>query len=314
MTEHDNTRGDAPREEESRAFRFRTLTGETLAAELLRVRLTDENEEQRCSLLFSMDWDTYRQLARGEWMGLHGYARDGAAEAGFDAGRPIELAAVLKPAVMAAALGTEPEAEQTSAILLGETDASAMLRQSESWLVTEAKQQVVLPEELAGGSLKRGYRTMWAERRDGGLAPVSHRASLSEVVLQALEGMGLAYERLTDDLIRLSCTGENGTWIALVRTDEEEGLCLVYSVFPEPVPEERRAEAAIFFVQENYDLTAGSFEMDGEDGEVRFRTSLAAGSVGMTVAMFTRLFDVNVSTMDRYFAAIEDGIVNGFAE
>ncbi|MFB9326166.1 hypothetical protein ACFFSY_09605 [Paenibacillus aurantiacus] len=79
-------------------------------------------------------------------------------------------------------------------------------------------------EELAGGSLKRGYRTMWAERQDRPSAPPPSVPSLSDTAELAFKGMGLAYERLTDDLVRLSFTGENGAWIVLVRMDEEEGL------------------------------------------------------------------------------------------
>lgn len=314
MAERDKNGGASSYEGADPAFGFRTLTGDTLEARLIRVRLTGDAKGSECSLLFGMEWDAYRQLASGEWMGLLGFARGGESEKGFEEGKLVELRAILKPAVMAAALGSDPDAEQMIAMLLGEGEASTMLRQSESWLVTEVKQQVDLPEELAGGSLKRGYRTTRAAQRSVQTASASSRASLEEIVRQALAGRGLTYERLTDELIRLSYAGENGAWIVLIRTDEEQGLCMIYSVFPEKIPEEMRPEAAVYLMEENYDLAVGGFELDGSDGEVRYRTSLAVSSEGMSAALFMRQFDMNVAAMDRYYPALEDGFENGFAE
>jgi len=48
------------------------------------------------------------------------------------------------------------------------------------------------------------------------------------------------------------------------------------SLFPALAPAKKRTACAELLTRINYDLLHGCFEMDFEDGEIRFRTSIGA--------------------------------------
>ncbi|HST05674.1 MAG TPA: YbjN domain-containing protein [Chloroflexia bacterium] len=68
--------------------------------------------------------------------------------------------------------------------------------------------------------------------------------------------------------------GQNGRWGCLGRVDEEKQLVLFYSYCPIKAPEEKRPILADFLTRANYGLYVGNFEMDYNDGEIRYKTSL----------------------------------------
>ena len=98
--------------------------------------------------------------------------------------------------------------------------------------------------------------------------------------------------------------GNNGemTCFAQVRPDLEQFI--FYVVMPMRVPEEMRAAMAEFLTRANYGLVVGNFEMDYEDGEVRYKTSLDVEDTEATTELLRHIVYANVTTMDRYLPGI----------
>jgi hypothetical protein len=69
-------------------------------------------------------------------------------------------------------------------------------------------------------------------------------------------------------------SGPLGTWRFYAQVVDEQQLLLLYSICPLRVPEERRAEVSHFLTRVNYGLSAATFELDFDDGEVRCKTVL----------------------------------------
>jgi hypothetical protein len=67
-------------------------------------------------------------------------------------------------------------------------------------------------------------------------------------------------------------SGVWGTWKFYAQVAEEHDVVLFYSICPLRVPEELRLEAAHFLTRANYGLATGNFELDFEDGEIRYKT------------------------------------------
>jgi hypothetical protein len=67
-------------------------------------------------------------------------------------------------------------------------------------------------------------------------------------------------------------SGVWGTWKFYAQVVNEHDLVLFYSICPLRVPEELRLEAAHFLTRANYGLATGNFELDFEDGEIRYKT------------------------------------------
>ncbi|MGG1517106.1 YbjN domain-containing protein [Paenibacillus oryzisoli] len=283
---------------------FLTLTGANLESELTQVALSAAGDETVCRLRLRVSWDVYQDIVRDAWMGLHASSQQQDQEAALEAGRDVELRVVLRHTMLATALRCGTEAEHVLQALLEDSPSGQRLRCSECWLITEVLQQLEVPAELAGGTLKKGYRTQWASGEQ--VLPFAAKPSLHETVESFMAQVDLDFDWVDDDIGRCMYSGRNGSWAVLVRTDEAQQLCLVYSVYPVSVPEAQKAELAVYLNEENYDLVVGNFELDPSDGELRYRTSLDVEQAALTPALFQRLFATNVAMMDYYFQELAE--------
>ena len=73
--------------------------------------------------------------------------------------------------------------------------------------------------------------------------------------------------------IRGVMSGDHGRWEWLACTEQESGLSFC-SLFPINVPARQRPAAAEYLMRANDGLMPGHFEMDFQDGQVRYLTNL----------------------------------------
>ncbi len=105
-------------------------------------------------------------------------------------------------------------------------------------------------------------------------------------------------------LLRLNHWGENGRFSCQAEINEDQQIFYFYSYFPVNVPPEKRADVAEFITRANYGMRVGNFELDYEDGEVRFKTSVDVENVEMSQALVSNHVYANVWTMDRYLPGL----------
>lgn len=133
--------------------------------------------------------------------------------------------------------------------------------------------------------------------------------------------------------------GQNGRWGCLGRVDEDKQLVLFYSYCPIKAPEDKRPILADFLTRANYGLYVGNFELDYNDGEIRYKTSIdvegnksieeeapadstpANGAksteavtsepVELSFALMKRLVYNNVGVMDKYMPGIMAVVYGG---
>ncbi|QGQ93747.1 YbjN domain-containing protein [Paenibacillus psychroresistens] len=299
-------------------IQFNSLAGEILETRATMLSLSWKNDKPQFTLLFEVSKMTYETILSQESFGLYPNVRTGGAEIEFTPSNPIELNVVLRQPLSDAFVARGEDIEDVLACLLQpDQKAGGALINSESWLATEVKQLIELPGDLVNkGSLKSGYRTAWIDilidKRTTSVVSEIEEASLvvslNEVIESYFSAKEWAFERLDDSLLRLAVKGEQGDWVTLVQTDEEDQRCIVYSVYPDLVPESRREAMAAILTQENYEMPVGNFEMDLTDGEVRFRTSIEVVKHQFTSEWFERMFMVNISITDGYFALISGEI------
>ena len=217
------------------------------------------------------------------WFNLAPGDRDGR----IAPGRKVEVECALRADVAAGA------AVAAIAYALAAGDPASPYTCTESWRALNVVQRVPLPDGVTG-VLRSGFQTVWAESQAGEVAaplPI-------DVIARVARRHGLVLDHLGDGLYRAATP----RWPVLIRLDDDR--CAVYSVHPRRVPPARRGAAAAWCVQQNYDLTVGGFELDLEDGEVRFRTSLDTGGEPLTDALFDRLLVANLVVMDARFDEI----------
>jgi hypothetical protein len=107
-----------------------------------------------------------------------------------------------------------------------------------------------------------------------------------------------------EDMLTLGFQGQSGSWRCLASVDEEREWLTFYSALPANVPSEKRPAIAEFVTRANFGLVLGNFELDFEDGEVRFKTSIDVEGGDLTTKMVENLIYSNVLAMDRYFPGL----------
>lgn len=146
---------------------------------------------------------------------------------------------------------------------------------------------------------------------------IESTAKNTEQLLSMLEHKKLKYtvQERTDARthILLHFTGEDlpMTLHIILRTDRQ--IASVFSVMPFQIAEERRTDAALAVTAANHGLIDGSFDLNMQTGEIRFRlTSCYIGTV-LTEDLFSYLMFVSAETVDRYndrFEALNNGTLD----
>ncbi len=136
--------------------------------------------------------------------------------------------------------------------------------------------------------------------------PTRRQGTILDTAVAALNTDALPFTRLEGtDILATDWAGENGAWMCYVHAQERDGQLLIYSVATEAVPAERRPAVAEFLTRVNYYMAIGNFEMDYDEGEVRYKTSVDVEGDHLSVAMARRLLKINVATMDLFLPGIE---------
>jgi hypothetical protein len=107
-------------------------------------------------------------------------------------------------------------------------------------------------------------------------------------------------------------SGPLGTWKFYAQVVDEQDLILLYSVCPLRVPADRRSEVSQFLTGANYGLAGGNFELDFEDGEIRYKTALHLQGDGLDRTIVKRLVRSNGMAMETYLPGI-GAVITGTA-
>ncbi|MGK7946364.1 MAG: YbjN domain-containing protein, partial [Microcystaceae cyanobacterium] len=127
-------------------------------------------------------------------------------------------------------------------------------------------------------------------------------SNLFEPVIQYFEDDDWKFMEVSPgEALKMGVSGRNGEYDCYAITNEERQTFRFVSQVPIKVPEEQRVLMAEFLTRANYGLSIGNFEMDFEDGEIRYKTSIDVEGDRLTPALVENLVNINVITVDRYF-------------
>lgn len=271
---------------------FRTPIGPPVRVHVTKLVVEDDGGVRSVAAEGAVDWPTYLRIRDEELFTYFPAVRT--EQAAFEEGGEVELRLRLRPSVAAALARRNLGVDVLLAGLIdpGSHDDVA-LAWSESWLVAELKQQVTLPESLQDeGTLKVGMRTRWAAGETA--APLEAAESAAETIRLLLEVRGWRYDRVQDGLFRIPMGRDDLRWMSLATVDADQPVVGFYSVYPWNVDAKVRERVAGYLVDLNYQLILGSFDMDMDDGEIRFRTSLVAPNQRLDAAAFGAMMDAHI--------------------
>ncbi|WP_168500143.1 YbjN domain-containing protein [Anabaena sp. UHCC 0204] len=107
-----------------------------------------------------------------------------------------------------------------------------------------------------------------------------------------------------EDSLLLAFEGDNGRWNCYAKVREEQKQFVFYSICPVQISEDKRLTIAEFITRANYGMINGNFEMDFNDGEIRYKTSIDVDGDQLSYALIKNLVYANVTMMDEYLPGI----------
>jgi hypothetical protein len=141
-----------------------------------------------------------------------------------------------------------------------------------------------------------------------------------EVIIDILKTKHWDYKQteVNPPTIRWEYTGDHGKWSIYLRYIPAVTTLVCYSVFPVDAPLHRRTEMLTLITRLNVMVTGGSFQMDLDDGEILFKTSLFFDNIELTHALVGNIIEQNLKLMNQCFrgmmavmykkCSVEDGI------
>ena len=142
---------------------------------------------------------------------------------------------------------------------------------------------------------------------------------IADVVTEFLDSQEWPYAPLDPEIIenyeagiRTAFNGQNGQFDCLGLIDEDKRMFIFYTFAPIQVPVEKIVDMMEFVTRANYDMYIGNFEIDLDDGELRFKASVDFDESMATQSIVKGIVFMSVLMMDRYWPGIvrilEDGI------
>ena len=123
--------------------------------------------------------------------------------------------------------------------------------------------------------------------------------------IEKIEGRG--------DMLRTGYRSREGdAWPCFAKVREEEAQFIFYSVYPEIVSPAKMALVGEFLHRANLGLTLGNFELDWDEGEIRFKTSVDFEGMDLTTVLMYPVVYANVAQMEHYFDALSQ-VIEGTA-
>jgi hypothetical protein len=145
----------------------------------------------------------------------------------------------------------------------------------------------------------------WVEASETPLPAATANIPIYQAMLTFFSEDDWAFTKLKGEpTLRLAAQGNHGQWDCYAKALDERSQFVFYSICPTPAPEAKRAPVSEFLARANYGLVLGNFELDFDDGEIRYKTSLDATHQPIRSAAIKQLVYTNIMTMDQYLPGL----------
>ena len=124
------------------------------------------------------------------------------------------------------------------------------------------------------------------------------------IIGQALEELfkreNWNYQKRSDRTYYFGFRGESNRFDFWAIIHEKGDILTIYAIVPILVPDEKKPVIYDFLHRANYDLMLGNFEIDGRDGEIRYKVSQDFCNTTPSLEILDRMIDCALSMVDRY--------------
>lgn len=128
------------------------------------------------------------------------------------------------------------------------------------------------------------------------------------MLLQSTESVlnkhGWQFYDLGNTTLRIDVNGKTANWAVIVKCIDEDQQFVVYSVCGNKPTQDKYTVMQEFLTRANFGLRIGNFELDLQDGEIRFKTSIQFAGEVQADLMIEQCLLINIMTMERYLPGI----------
>jgi len=126
-----------------------------------------------------------------------------------------------------------------------------------------------------------------------------------ETLIQLLDERDVRYVSIDEEQsVVTDLKGEVASYRVLAKVNTEAEVFQVLGCFPVWVPEGSRSDIAEAVARANFGLEVGKFELDMDDGELRYQISQLLTDGLLEEAVIDRIITVTVTLLDTYVPAV----------
>lgn len=107
-----------------------------------------------------------------------------------------------------------------------------------------------------------------------------------------------------DNWTRSNYSADNAKFDVVLDAREESQVFFVYIYFPLNVPQKNRVDVSELLTRINYNLKIGNFELDMDDGQIRYKVSVDIEGSELVAKMVHNMVNVALSTSDTYIPTV----------
>jgi hypothetical protein len=244
-------------------------------------------------------------LSTESWLALSVKQQQESGETGY---RTIWADITASAFVLAATDGSSDQVNNAIANFFKESieaNLPAVTREATSQIAEEMTNYFKQVADTSLEGLTNSVTSILQEELEAGFkSPATDRQFFEEIV-NFFEEDGWPFVQIEGEpLLQMVFQGENGKWTCYAKARDDQKQFVFYSVCPVNTPDSKRLAVAEFLTRANSGMIIGNFEMDFEDGEIRYKTSIDVEGDSLSSALIKRLVYANVMMMDGYLPGI----------
>jgi hypothetical protein len=268
-------------------------------------RAADANEAATYILNLSQEQPDNPLLSTESWLALSVKQQQESGETGY---RTIWADITASAFVLAATNGSSDQVNEAIANFFKESieaNLPAVTQEATSQIAEEMTNYFKQVADTSLDGLTNSVTSILQEQLEAGFkSPATDRQFFEEIV-NFFEEDGWPFVQIEGEpLLQMVFQGENGKWTCYAKARDDQEQFVFYSVCPVNTPDSKRLAVAEFLTRANSGMIIGNFEMDFEDGEIRYKTSIDVEDDSLSCALIKRLVYANVMMMDAYLPGI----------
>lgn len=186
-----------------------------------------------------------------------------------------------------------------------EANLPAVTQETTSQIAEEMTNYFKQVADTSLDGLTNSVTSILQEELEAGFKSPTTDGQFFEEIVNFFEDDGWPFVQIEGELLlQMVFQGENGKWTCYAKAREDQEQFVFYSVCPVNAPDSKRLAVAEFLTRANSGMMIGNFEMDFEDGEIRYKTSIDVEDDSLSCTLIKRLVYANVMMMDAYLPGI----------